>query len=279
MCPGCPPCHDRRVDTTGQHTEYGDRDTALGGEILRTVVGSGVHGIAIAGTDDHDEMGVFVEPAPVVLGVADPVPHYVFRTRPEGARSGPGDTDLVAYSLRKYLRLVVKGNPTALLPLYAPAESVLVRTPLGDELRALAPKALSQEAGHRFLGYMNAQRDRLLGRGRRSAVPNRPELVAKHGYDVKYASHALRLAYQGLELVTRGHLTLPMPEFERERALRVKRGDEPDLTEVLAEIADVQSRVEAALAAGDTPLPPTPDLAAVSAWSAEAHRRHWAEHR
>ena len=32
-------------------TEYGDRDIALGGEILRTVVGSGVHGIAIAGTD------------------------------------------------------------------------------------------------------------------------------------------------------------------------------------------------------------------------------------
>src|SRR5512142_1216582 len=34
----------------------------MAGEILRTVVGSGVHGIAIAGTDDHDEMGVYVEP-------------------------------------------------------------------------------------------------------------------------------------------------------------------------------------------------------------------------
>ncbi|HUY44275.1 MAG TPA: nucleotidyltransferase domain-containing protein [Streptosporangiaceae bacterium] len=54
-----------------------------------------------------------------VLGVAWPFDHYVFRTQPEGARSGPGDTDLVMYSLRKYLRLAVKGNPTALLPLYA----------------------------------------------------------------------------------------------------------------------------------------------------------------
>ncbi len=44
------------------HTEYGNRDVAMSGEILRTVVGSGVHGIAIEGTDDHDEMGVFVEP-------------------------------------------------------------------------------------------------------------------------------------------------------------------------------------------------------------------------
>jgi hypothetical protein len=79
-----------------------------------------VHGIAIAGTDDHDEMGVFVEPPERVLGLVGPVPHYVFRTQPEGARSGPGDVDLVLYSLRKYLRLATKGNPTALLPLYAP---------------------------------------------------------------------------------------------------------------------------------------------------------------
>ena len=87
------------------HTEYGNRDLAIGGEILRTVVGSGVHGIAIEGTDDHDEMGVFVEPPQHVLGVRKPHDNYVFRTQPEGARSGPGDTDLVMYSLRKYLHL------------------------------------------------------------------------------------------------------------------------------------------------------------------------------
>lgn len=50
-------------------TEYGDRGAALAGEILRTVVGSGVHGIAIPGTDDHDEMGVYIEPPEVVLGI------------------------------------------------------------------------------------------------------------------------------------------------------------------------------------------------------------------
>lgn len=73
------------------HTEHGDRDLAMAGEILRTVVGSGVHGIAIEGTGDHDEMGVVVEPAQHVLGVERPYDQYVFRTQPEGARSGPGD--------------------------------------------------------------------------------------------------------------------------------------------------------------------------------------------
>ena len=181
------------------HTEYGHRDLAMAGEILRTVVGSGVHGIAIAGTDDHDEMGVFIEPPERVVGLLPPADRYLFRTQPEGARSGPGDTDLVMYSLRRYLRLAVKGNPTVLLPLFAPPEAVLVCRPLGAHLRDLAPALLSRRAVHRFLGYLDAQRRRLLDRGRTGRMPNRPELVARYGYDVKYASHALRLAYQGLE--------------------------------------------------------------------------------
>lgn len=256
------------------HTEYGDRDVALQGEILRTVVGSGVHGIAIAGTDDHDEMGVYIEPAANVVGTRGAVQHYVFRTQPEGARSGPGDTDLVSYSLHKYLRLATKGNPTALLPLYAPAEAVISVTPLGEELRALAPSMLSRGAVHRFLGYLDAQQRRLLGHSQ-GKVPNRPELVARYGYDVKYASHALRLAYQGLEVARDARLTLPMPAVERERVLSVKRGEVARLEDVLAEIASVRGRVEDLLATGESPLPEEPDLAVISDWAVSAHRRHW----
>lgn len=249
-------------------TEYGNRDLALGGEILRTVVGSGVHGIAIEGMDDHDEMGVFVEPPDQVLGLGRRMEHYVFRTQPEGARSGPGDLDLVVYSLRKYLRLATKGNPSALLPLYAPMESVVVLQPLGAELRELASAMLSRRAVHRFVGYMNSQRARLLAGGR-------PDLVARFGYDVKYACHALRLAYQGLEIVRDGCLTLPMPDHERERVLRVKRGDVSAIGEVLSEISDVQAEIERRLETGDTPLPAEPDAATISAWSTTAHRRYW----
>ncbi len=112
--------------------EYGDPEVALPNEILRSVVGSGVHGIAIEGTDDHDEMGVYIEPPEYVLGVTSRRDDYIWRTQPEGVRSGHGDTDLVLYSLRKYLRLALKGNPTVMLPLYAPEESLVVVTPLGE---------------------------------------------------------------------------------------------------------------------------------------------------
>jgi hypothetical protein len=266
---------DHEVVRRARHTEYGDREVALSGEILRTVVGSGVHGIAIEGTDDHDEMGVFVEPPARVLGLGRPVEHYVFRTQPEGARSGPGDTDLVIYSLRKYLRLATKGNPTALLPLYAPESSIVVIHPLGEQLRSLAPAVLSQRAVHRFVGYMSAQRERMLGH-RRGGVPNRPELVTRYGYDVKYASHALRLAFQGLQILRDGYLTLPMPERERERVLAVKRGEVPAVEDVAAEISDLQAQIERRLSAGDTPLPAEPDIPVICEWSIIAHRRHWA---
>ena len=220
-------------------------------------------------------MGVFVEPPRHVVGIGMPFDHYVFRTQPEGARSGPGDTDLVSYSLRKYLRLATKGNPTALLPLYAPAADVVVLTELGTELRALAPAVLSQRAVRRFLGYMDSQRERLLGRGARRHVPNRPELVARYGYDVKYASHALRLAYQGREIARDAQLTLPMPDWERERVLQVKRGDVAVLGDVLTEIAVVQRQTEELLDIGRTPLRAEPDLDTVGEWCIRAHQRHW----
>src|SRR4029079_14728040 len=78
------------------------------------------HGLHHGGQDDRDEMAVFVEPPEYRLGLKlargqgrklHPLEHRVERTQPEGARSGPGDLDLVAYNLRKYLRLALKGQP------------------------------------------------------------------------------------------------------------------------------------------------------------------------
>jgi uncharacterized protein len=257
------------------HTEHGDAAIARSGEILRTEVGSGLHGIAIAGTEDHDEIGVFIEPPECAVGLRAPVDHYVWRTRPEGHRSAHGDTDLVMYSLRKFLKLAIAGNPTILLPLFAPEASVYVHTDLGAELRALAPAFLSQRAVERFVGYLDGQTDRLLGRGRQGSLPNRPELVERYGYDVKYASHALRLGLQGLEIAEHARLTLPMPDADRERVLRVKSGGVPELDTVLAEIDAVRARIVALLEAGATALPAEPDTDRISAWSIDAHRRHW----
>lgn len=248
---------------------YGPREVALANEILRSVVGSGVHGVAIPGTDDHDEMGVFVEPRAHVYGVRPALDQHVWRTRAEGERSRPGDTDLVIYSLRKYLRLAAKGNPTALLPLFAPASDVLVLTEIGASLRAVRSAFLSQDAVRRFLGYMGRQHEgmRLDGQGR-------PELIERDGWDTKFGAHALRLALQGWELAATGQLTLPLPAAERNQVLTVKRGDR-GRDEVSAAIVDLARRTLAALDSGRCPLPAHADLAVIDRWSVQAHERHW----
>src|SRR5215216_518018 len=193
------------------------------GTILRATVGSTLHGLHHGGQDDRDEMAVFIEPPEYLLGLrrAPGIPgglygfeHFVARTQPEGARSGPGDRDLVAYSLRKYGRLALKGHPTILLLLFVPDELVLVKTELGNALRDLRPALLSRRAGRGYLGYLRGQKERLLETRGRKGV-NRPELLAAHGFDTKYAMHAARLGHQGLEVVETGSLTLPMLEPER----------------------------------------------------------------
>ena len=144
------------------------RDEAERRTILRALVGSTVHGLNVRdAVEDRDEMGVLVEPFEAVVGFTR-FEQFIYRSAAEregrqDARSKAGDLDLVIYSLRKYLRLCLTGNPTMMLPLYAPPEAVILCTPLGEELRALAPRIASRRAGHAFLGYLQSQRQRLLG--------------------------------------------------------------------------------------------------------------------
>jgi hypothetical protein len=250
------------------------------GTILRATVGSTVHGLHHGGQDDRDEMAVYIEPPDYVLGLARArgirgglygFEHYVERTQPEGARSGPGDLDLVAYSLRKYVRLALKGHPTILLLLFVTDEHVQVETELGEELRGLRPALLSRRAGRGYLGYLGGQKERLLETRGQKRV-NRPELVEAHGFDTKYAMHAARLGYQGLELLETGWLTLPMPEPERSRVMAIRTGDR-SFEEAIAEIEAVERRLAEALER--TQLPPEPDRAAIDRFLVQAYRRAW----
>jgi uncharacterized protein len=89
---------------------------------------------------------------------------------------------------------------------------------------------VSALAAARFLGYLQAQRAAMTGEV--EAHTNCPELVALHGYDTKFAMHALRLGVQGVELLTTGRITLPVPVPELGHLRQVRRGEVP-LAEVV----------------------------------------------
>src|SRR5262245_30838148 len=209
-------------------------------EILRTLVGSSVHGLSVAAQDDRDEMGICVEPFAHFFGLRDRFQQWTARTKLPGERSGPGDVDLVVYSLAKWARLALAGNPTILIPLFAPDSAILRITPRGRELRSMADAFVGDQVFGRYLGYMRQQRDRLMNKVK---MPSRPELIERYGYDTKYAGHLLRLGHQGLELVTTGTLTLPMQEPIRGRILDVRVGKVSE-ADVLEEASALERSLE-----------------------------------
>ena len=132
------------------------------------------------------------------------------------------------------------------------------------------PPARVVPAADRFLGYLSAQRSAMTGRS--GAHTNRPELVAEHGYDTKFAMHALRLGVQGIELLTTGRITLPVPEPHRAYLRSVRRGEVP-LAEVVVAIDDAERRLMG-LREG-TGLAAEPDRAWVDGWLHRSYLAHW----
>lgn len=242
------------------------RAIATDNEILRGLVGSTAHGVNIPGQDDRDEMGVFIEPPEYVCGLSQ-CDHYIYRTQPEGVRSGPGDLDLTMYSLKKFCRLAVQGNPSVLVLLWLP--EYLATTDAGDALVGMREAFVSRSAGERFLGYLRSQKARLTGERSKNAV--RPELVEAHGYDTKFAMHAVRLGFEGVELMTNGRLTLPVkePNLTVLRYIRVGRFT---LNEVLDIIANIDADLEALVGKMNARV----DLDRINRYLVDAHQAHWA---
>lgn len=241
-------------------------EAAMSREILRGVVGSTAHGINIAGQDDRDEMGVFVEAPEHVCGLRS-FDHSIYRTQPEGVRSGPGDLDQVMYSLRKFARLAADGNPTVLVLLWLP--EYVTKTPLGVALVGMREAFVSREAGKRFLGYLTGQKASLLGE--RAKKVQRPELVERYGFDTKFAMHALRLGFEGIEYMTEGRLTLPVAEPNLS-VLRAVRQGEVSFGETMALIEDAEARLAGLVHASTRGA----DRAAIDRFLVETHQRHWA---
>jgi uncharacterized protein len=270
------------------HASEEARKIAEDGMILRVQVGSGVHGTSITGQDDRDELGLCLESPQFVIGLArvpsgirglgtsvefEQYERHTAWDKPGGLanRSGAGDLDVIIYSARKWARLALAGNPTVLLLLFVPDEEVVFRNDTGAELVSNAHRFVSRLAASRFLGYLQGQKAAMTGQA--GAHTNRPELVAVHGYDTKYAMHALRLGLQGVELLTTGRITLPVPEPDREYLRSIRRGERP-LAEVLEAIAAAEARLIELR--DSSAIPDEPDRRWVDDWLHRSYLSFWA---
>lgn len=196
---------------------------------------------------DRDLIQVVIEPPPYVTGLELFSPKRS-STAPEGSRSYADDVDTVQYGLQKYATLAVEGNPQVLATLFL--TEFIEYNPMFKLLQDERDITVSKHAGRKYLGYMTSQKLRITGEKNRST--NRPELVEVFGFDVKFAMHAIRLGFQGIELLTTGSILLPMEGESLDICRNIRAGNYAK-DEALDIINDLEIKLNTAIESSDLP--------------------------
>jgi predicted nucleotidyltransferase len=209
--------------------------------ILAGVVGSTAYGLNHEGSD-IDRMGIFAWPTEAYFRLEAPADYWEEKTP---AR------DTTFHEVRKYLGLVLNGNPTASELLWL--ERWDETSYLGEELVEMRQTFLSgPRVKDAYLGYARQQYHRLQETGAfSSALRKRTE---------KHARHLRRLVEQGYQLYTTGELTIRVSDPEAVMEFGREVAKDPEYARAYMDGA--VARFEDA----KTVLPPKPNPAVAEEW-------------
>ena len=172
--------------------------------LYKTLVGSRLYGFHTE-TSDFDYKGFAFPELDEILGL---------KTW-EQTLTGKDDT---VYSLKKFLHLSLKGNPTILEISFADSSFATETTEIGERVRKfIRENVLTKALYFPYKAYFDAQLRKLQRPNREG---KRQELIDKYSYDVKFAAHAYRLGQQCIEIFSKGTFN---PTMEGEYLKNVKR--------------------------------------------------------
>ena len=235
--------------------------------IMKAVVGAHLYGTNTQ-KSDKDFVGIFVPDKDYVIGTRR-VDQVEIRDNPtdSGRRNLPGETDIVLYSLPKFIHLATQNNPNIIELLYVPEKNLLVDSDWWKRLRAAAPLFLSKKAKHTFCGYAFSQKMKLINR---NFEGGRKEVVEQFGFETKFASHIIRLLAEGIQILVEKRLTFPLTN--NREVLAVKEG-RMDLSQVLARADALEKLVEEAYVRSD--LRNSADVNAINDLQIELLESYW----
>jgi predicted nucleotidyltransferase len=189
--------------------------------VLEGYRGSQAHGTYIPhlepnSIDDIDTMGIFIPSIDYYLGLK----------QIETIEEKEGVYDRVYYEIKKFFRLLIKGNPNVVGLLWLRPEDYIYKNEIGNLLIKKRNLFVSKKAFYSFAGYANSQMKRIehfsfngyMGEKRKS-------LVMKFGYDCKNASHLIRLLNMCIDFLKTGEYIVFRPE--REMLKEIKTGEWP----------------------------------------------------
>jgi predicted nucleotidyltransferase len=167
-----------------------------------TIMGSVAYGVS-SDTSDVDVYGWAIPPKEDLFphlrgeipGFGTPKPRFgqyqEHHVHDASALGGHGRTyDLTIYGIVKFFNLALDNNPNVIDALFTPANCVLHCTRVGNLVRENRRAFLHKGAWPKFKGYAYSQLHKIASK---SPQGKRAELVRKHGYDVKFAYHVVRL--------------------------------------------------------------------------------------
>ena len=196
-----------------------------------TIMGSVAYGVS-SDTSDMDVYGLAIPPREEVFphlrgevpGFGRPRPRFEqfqeHHVHDRDALGGRGRTyDLTIFGIVKFFQLAMENNPNIIDSLFTPANCVLHSTAVGNLVRESRRLFLHKGAWPKFKGYAYSQLHKLAIK-----VPTgkRAELVARHGYDTKFAYHVVRLLGEVEQILIEGDIDL---QRHNEPLKAIRRGE------------------------------------------------------
>lgn len=232
--------------------------------ILLTKYGSYAYGTNTP-TSDLDYKGVCIPPAEYFLGLKA-INEYNTAGGKNFTKNQAGDIDVVVAHINKFVRDAMNGVPNNLDILFCRDEDIIYIDDFGKELRSMRKEFLSKALKHKFGGYANSQKHKIIikqGNG-----TGRQELVEKYGYDTKFAMHAVRLLTSAIEILETGDYCTYRPN--REHLLNIRNG-KYTLEQVLKEIDELDEELNMLYETSD--LQYNCDFNKINNWLIDFNRR------
>lgn len=211
--------------------------------VLQAVTGSRAYGLNHANSDT-DKMSIFVAPTVEVAGL------FWNSSRESWSDAGPEGDDNSKHEIGKFLRLVLKSNPTLIELLFMNEYEIL--DDVGQGMVDLRSKMLYTEGiRSAYYGYAKAQHERV----RREFPDHKP----------KMARHCLRISRQATDLLTTGEFNVKVPNPQ----------EYFDLTEMsFTQMDEIMLKAVEDIDNCESVLPDSPDKNAVDEFLKDVRRNY-----
>lgn len=165
--------------------------------------------------DDKDIIGCYIKP----------LNHYFGFGGNEHKEKSHGKWDSICYEIRKLTNLLMKSNPNVLMVLFMNEKMIIKSSEIWEQFVKQKHLFISKQAYHSFAGYASGQFHRMTHMQFEGYMgPKRRKIVEKFGYDVKNASHLIRLLKMCIEYLDSGILNVDRTTIDAEELIDIKTG-------------------------------------------------------